>query len=120
MAREIEADEDYDRARVGSWLHQADLFEPIAPGEMKINIPLDHGEFRTVLVRTPKGYTADRPWPLILMFHGSFAGVGEDWSLRIVEQLLGDRIDEFVVACPSNFAQDVIDTIGEPSAISTA
>lgn len=113
LVQSIESDPDYDRAKVGDWLHRAKLFPNQAAGERMFNIELDHGEYRSLLISIPADYTPDRPWPLIISYHGN--GSGEAYSLARVKRLLGDRIDEYVVVCPGNAGQDIIDAVGEPS-----
>ncbi|MBN2445636.1 MAG: hypothetical protein JXO22_02850, partial [Phycisphaerae bacterium] len=96
LSKRIAADPDYDRSRVSEWLHAAGLFEPLEPGTRRIEIPLAEGKSMSVAVRIPDSYDHARPWPLIYAMHGQ-GGTGEG-IIWMVQSLLGQRVDEFVIA----------------------
>ncbi len=106
IARRIEQDPAYDRAKVQGWLHQADLFKPLPAGRQEIEVPLSSGGTRKVVLRIPQGYDPHRPWPVIYALHGS-SGNGED-IIRFVHSVLGADIDRYVVAAPDKYADVVI------------
>ncbi|MCH8807848.1 MAG: hypothetical protein IH986_17420 [Planctomycetes bacterium] len=114
IARRIESDPDYDRAKVGEWLNRADLFQPLEPGTRTLRIPLDTGQSRSVLLRVPKDYDPKKAWPFIYGLHGSH-GTG-DGIMRYVEAVLGDAVDDFIIAAPTHYKQAVIHSQGEASA----
>ncbi|MFQ5805495.1 MAG: hypothetical protein ACE5I3_03485 [Phycisphaerae bacterium] len=88
MARRIETDPDYDRARVSGWLHQATLFRPLKPGRTQIRVPIDDGRTLAVTLRIPSAYDHRRPYPLLYVLHGT--GGSGDGIIGYVEQVLGD------------------------------
>lgn len=106
VARRIETDPAYDRTRVSRWLHAAGLYEPVAAGVHTLSVPLAGGATRAVRVRIPSGYDASRPYPLIYALHGT-SGDG-DSIIAYVERLLGERVEQFVVAAPTGYEDVVI------------
>lgn len=117
IAKAIRSDKEYEWTRVVDWLNQADLFDSLEPGPLSIEVPLGENEKRTVQLRIPAGYDARRAYPLIYALHGA-GGTGAQ-IIRYVERILGERVDEFVVAAPSKYGQTVIHII-KPSAEHTA
>ncbi|MEP0845944.1 MAG: hypothetical protein HRF50_03875 [Phycisphaerae bacterium] len=105
-ARRIETDPAYDRASIRRWLHAAGLFEPIAAGVHSLSVPLGGGAARSVRVRIPSGYDAGQPYPLIYTLHGT-SGDG-DSIIGYVERLLGERVEQYVVAAPTGYEDVVI------------
>lgn len=117
IAEAISTDEKYDWINVVDWLNQADLFERLEPGSQSIEVPLGKNEKRTVQLRIPADYDPRRAYPLIYALHGA-GGTGAQ-IIAYVERILGERVDEFVVAAPSKYGQTVIHII-KPSAEHTA
>jgi dienelactone hydrolase len=66
-----------------------------------------YGRTRTVLLRIPRGYRPDRPWPLLLAYHPSGGSAAP--MLDSVERLLGRDLERFVVAAPNHYRQTVLD-----------
>jgi len=114
IARRIESDPSYDRARVSEWLHAAGLFDPHRPGRRQIRVPIDDGSTLNVTLRIPAEYDPQRPYPLVYVLHG--AGGNGTGVIRYVEQLLGEEIEQYVVAAPSGYRQVVIRSTTPPSA----
>lgn len=106
IARRIEQDPAYDRAKVRGWLHQADLFKPLTAGRLEIQIPLASGQTRTVVLRIPQGYDCRRPWPIIYALHG--AGGNAAGIIAHVQGLLGAHVDGYVIAAPDKYADVAI------------
>ena len=106
LARSIEQDDAYDRARVSEWLHRAGLFEKLSPGRITIRAALADGTARQILIRVPPGYDPTHAYPLIYCLHGQ--GGHADGILRYFEALLGDRADKFVLAAPDQYDEAVI------------
>lgn len=106
IVTEIEADPAYDRARVSQWLHQAPLFEPTDPGTTRMSVALSDGTSRDVLVRVPKGYDAAKPWPTLFALHGT--GGDAAGIIRFYEQLLGDRVNELLIAAPDHYQEMIV------------
>ncbi len=103
----IEGDPAYDRARVASWLAQLEVFEPLEAGMHTLTVPIDGGRAeRSVALRAPQGYDPRQLWPLIYAFHGT-GGDGPS-IIRYLEQVLGDEIEQFVVAAPSAYENDAL------------
>jgi len=107
LAARIAADPAYRRELVGRWLHRLDLHAPLPAGARELRVPVGFGQVRTVALRIPRGYTPERPWPLIYALHPS-GGSGPRF-VAYVEQLLGSRIEEFVVAAPTAYHQTSLD-----------
>lgn len=101
LVSEIQADPAYNRARVGAWLHRAELFEPLQPGRRRIRVPLNNDQTRAVVLRIPSGYDPHQPWPVIYALHGA-SGRGEH-IIGYVQQVLGERVNEFVIAAPDRY-----------------
>jgi hypothetical protein len=102
----IESDPAYDRAKVSEWLHQAELFEPLEPGRRPIEVRLPNGSTRTVVLRVPKGYDHRRPWPVIYALHG--ASGTADQIIGYLEHILGEQIEQYVVAAPDHYGDLII------------
>lgn len=102
LATEIAADEAYQPEKVGDWLHGAELFTPHAPGRALLTAAITGGS-RQVVLRVPRGYDANRPYPLLYALHGS--GGDGDSIIAYAEKLFGARIEEFAVAAPTAYAE---------------
>jgi pimeloyl-ACP methyl ester carboxylesterase len=113
IARQIEADPTYDRARISEWLHGAELFAPFEPGLRQIRASIDDGSTLNVELRIPQAYDQRRPYPLLYVLHGS--GGNGAGVIRYVEQLLGKEIEQYVVAAPTGYRQVVIHSTTPPS-----
>ncbi len=82
-------------------------YEEIPAGRSGAAAPIGFGMTRQMVVRTPAGYMPDESWPLIVAYHGW--GGEADVILDRMEKILGDSIEQFVVAAPDDFRQTVID-----------
>lgn len=119
---ELAADPGYRPERLSALLHGAELFRH--PGEgsattrgerkkrkrrglRQIIVPVGHEHGRRVYVRLPRGYNPERPWPLIVAYHGG----GGDGPPMIgqVERMLGGEVEKYVVAAPSHYRQTSLD-----------
>jgi poly(3-hydroxybutyrate) depolymerase len=107
LASSVAAHPAFERSRLGAWLHRLDLWETLPPGRRDLAVPVGCGEVRPVLLRVPKGYTPERPWPFLYLLHPS--GSNGPSFLGYLEQLLGPRIDDFLVAAPSHYRQTGLD-----------
>jgi pimeloyl-ACP methyl ester carboxylesterase len=112
-AQRIERDSAYDRARVTGWLHRADLFQPLEPGRMSLRVPVDDGSPLSVTLRIPRDYNHRRPYPLLYVLHGT--GGSGDAIVSHVEQLLGNDVEQYVVAAPTGYRQVIIYSTTPPS-----
>ncbi len=83
----IAADAAYPPLRAG-WLRRG---LAVADGAETYDVAFD--------VRLPAGYTPERSWPVILAVHGQ-ASTGRDVA-ELMAQLLGRRIDEYVLLAPT-------------------
>lgn len=106
-------DPAYDRAKVGQWLHQADLWDARPAGRHSIRAEIDDGSRLPITIRVPAGYEPRKPYPLIYALHGT--GADAESILQYVEQILGPRCEEFLVAAPSGYQQVVINSAVRPS-----
>lgn len=107
LAGRIAADPAFRRERLSSLLHQMPLWQPLPPGRHLIQVAVGHGQARSVTLRVPQGYTPTRPWPLLYALHPS-GGDGPSF-IGFVEASLGPRVEEFVVAAPTNYRQTGLD-----------
>src|SRR5262249_13096890 len=106
IADRILADPVYERSKVHDWLHKADLFPPRDPGRFPVAATTGPAAGLSITVRIPKEYDAHKPWPLIYALHGT-GGTGDD-IISMVERLLGDAADHYIIAAPSGYQQVVI------------
>jgi len=106
IVAELTAHRDYRPARVGDWLHRAVSFPSLRPGIDVMRVDVGHGDARQIVLRVPDGYRADRAWPLIYALHPSGQPAAE-WAMR-VEQLLGARAGQYVIAAPNQTRQNYI------------
>lgn len=113
IAKHITADPSFDIKKMSAWLHAAAPFEPLETGVRLLQVPLDAGETRTVHVRIPPDYDPKRAWPLIMAYHGTGGNGGE--FITFVEQMLGPRAAQFVIAAPTDYGQRVVHQGGPPS-----
>lgn len=88
-------------------LDEAAAFPDAEPGRAQIAAPIGFNQHRLVAVRTPEGYDSARRWPLIVLYH-SWGGTA-DRMLDRLEGLLGDEIEQFVVAAPEQYRQTILD-----------
>lgn len=113
LVKEIEADPAFDRARLSQWLHSAVTFEKLETGRREISVSIDNNQSRNVTLRIPKNYDPAKAWPLIYALHGT-GGDGAS-IIQYVESLLGPGIEQYVVAAPTGYGQNVIDQDGPAS-----
>lgn len=113
IVRQLKSDSAYDRTRISAWLHDAGLFEPLSAGRRRIRVPIDDGSTLRVTLRIPNAYDHRRPYPLLYVLHGR-NGTG-DGIIRYAEQLLGDEVEQYVVAAPTGYRQVVIHSTTPPS-----
>lgn len=102
-AEAIAADAAFSPGKFAALLHHAGLFKPLQPGRLTIQSGPGGAKTLAVLLRIPKQYDPATPWPLLYALHGT-GGDGES-IIRFLEQLLGDRIEQFVVAAPNGYEQ---------------
>ncbi len=106
LAAKIEADPAFDRSRMRAWLHAAGLINARAPGASEMLVKLRDGAQRRVQFRLPAAYTADRPWPMIYALHGQGGQAAQ--IISYVEGLLGDDVEQFIIAAPDQYDEVVI------------
>ncbi|MCB1057989.1 MAG: hypothetical protein KDD11_21015 [Acidobacteria bacterium] len=104
---EITADPAWQREHLSGWLHRLHRPPALKPGRHDLEIPVGFDQRRRMTLRIPRGYTPDRPWPLILALHSG----GKDGPsfLPRAEKALGPLVERFVLAAPTNYRQTVID-----------
>jgi pimeloyl-ACP methyl ester carboxylesterase len=108
LAARAEADPLFRRERVGEWLHRLSLYPSLRPGTFELRVPVGFGQVRVVTVRIPRDYTPSRRWPLLYALHPS-GGNGPYFIDFVQSQLLGPRIDDFVIAAPTDYHQTSLD-----------
>jgi len=112
VARELEAGAGFDPAKVRDWLHAAWPKVGRKPrvgrgATVTLDVPVGLGHSRAVVVRAPRRYTPDRAWPLVYALHES--GGQADAFVRYVEMVLGQAVEDFVVAAPNRYRQTGLD-----------
>lgn len=106
IVERIRSDPSFDRSALSTWLHRAELFHPQEPGRKTLAVARGAAAGLPIVVRVPERYDPRRPWPLIYALHGT-GGSGDD-VIAFVERLLGERVEQFVVAAPSGYAQVIV------------
>lgn len=106
LAEQIGADPAFEPTKLSKWLHAAALFEPLPAGRHTISVALPAGGTRQVVLRVPKEYDAKRAWPLIYCLHGD--GGNAEAILGFVERLLGERVEQYVLAAPDQYEEVAI------------
>jgi len=107
IAVHAQSDSAFRRERMSEWLHQLALQKSLPPGSTDLRVPVGFGQVRMVTLRLPRGYTPRRSWPLLYALHPS--GGNGPFFVDYVEQLLGPRVEEFVVAAPTEYHQTGLD-----------
>jgi pimeloyl-ACP methyl ester carboxylesterase len=108
LATRAQADPVFRRERVGEWLHRLALHRPLKPGLVELRVPVGYGQVRSVTLRLPRGYDPSRPWPLLYALHPS-GGNGPFFLDYVEKQLLGPRVEQFVLAAPTEYHQTGLD-----------
>lgn len=103
IAAAIASAPGFDRAKLRDYVNAAGLWQPLPSGRQTLRVELAAGAEREVMLRLPRDYAANKPWPLIYALHGTSgdAGAAIDW----VERMVGERVEEFVVAAPSRYEE---------------
>lgn len=107
LAERVAADPAFRRDKLREWLRRL-AYQPergAVPAELQVDIGLARS--RRVALRLPRGYTPQRAWPLIYALHPS-GGNGPSF-IASVERLLGDAVEQFVLAAPSDHRQTGLD-----------
>lgn len=113
IVRRIESDPAYSEGQLTQWLHAAGLFEAQTPGRFRFQVKIDAQYGLRVAVRVPAEYDHTRPYPLIYALHGT--GGDGDGIVNYVERLLGDQIDNYIVAAPTGYRQALVHSTTPPA-----
>lgn len=99
-----ELDTPAGRERFGRALRFVPLWEkPGGSGLTDLTVKLPTGETRAVVVSLPRPYVPRKSYPLIYILHGS-GGDGRN-IIRWLQQNIGERMYQFVVAAPSHYRE---------------
>jgi pimeloyl-ACP methyl ester carboxylesterase len=90
-----------------SLLPAAINFPAVPAGRETIVAPIGFNRNRQIRIRTPLGYDPSRSYPTIVAYH-TWGGTA-DRMLDRVEDLLGDAIENYIVAAPDDYRQTVLD-----------
>lgn len=101
LVGEIERSDDVTIDAVRDAIGRVDVWDPREAGLDTLTLPTVSQDPTQVLVRVPKGYATDHRYPLIVALHGQ--GGQAKQILRYYEGLLGDRVDEFIIAAPQDY-----------------
>jgi len=104
---------------VAEALERAQLWAPQPAGVTEFDLERASGQSTALAVRVPRGYDPQQRYPLILGLHG-MNGRGEQ-VLRYLEHCLGEAIDEYLVAAPTDYRGTWFnidpEEAGDPSAL---
>ncbi|MFO0840434.1 MAG: hypothetical protein U1D55_18150 [Phycisphaerae bacterium] len=112
IARDIQRDAAFDAGKMSQYLHDAGLIQPLEPGTTQLDVLLPNGVLRRVNLRVPKRYDHNKPWPLLYALHGT--GGNGPGIIRFVEHVLGDKIDDFVIAAPNDYEEAALAAAAAP------
>ncbi len=106
LAAEISRREGVTIDKVAEAIGNVKLWDKQEEGEQKVSFTASRvgkGNTHTtdVHVRVPKGYDATKRYPLLLALHGQ-GGDGESF-MRFTAKLLGERVEEFIIAAPTDY-----------------
>ncbi len=99
LAERIEHVEGVTLEAVAAAVRSAQLWDARAPGFDTFDLMTERGTTTKVHIHVPETYDPARGYPLLLAFHGQ-DGDGAGY-LRFALRLLGDRMNEFIVAAPT-------------------
>ncbi len=111
LAKRIAADPEFRWSRLAQWLPSAPTRPDYAPGRRTIQIALPDDDSRECVLRIPAGYDAAEPWPLIYGLHGQ--GGHARWTIGYLEHILGPRVDDYLIAAPTDYRGRRIDGVSE-------
>ncbi|NOX21952.1 MAG: hypothetical protein GXP36_02530 [Actinobacteria bacterium] len=94
-------------AEMSTLLLRAISFPAAPAGRETITASIGFNQNRQVLIRTPLGYDPTRSYPTIVAYH-TWGGTA-DRMLDRVEDLLGDAVENYIVAAPDDYRQTVLD-----------
>ncbi len=99
IAKRIETLRDVGVRDVAKAVRGVTLWDPQPAGIQRLMMSTDHGETLEVVVHLPRQYDPKMAYPLLIAMHGT-GGDGAGY-MQFALQLLGDRVDEFIVAAPT-------------------
>jgi pimeloyl-ACP methyl ester carboxylesterase len=107
LAARIAGSPGFSREGLREALDGLDLWPALPSGKREIAVPVGCGQSRSVLLRIPRGYDPRRAWPVLYLLHpGGSSGPA---FLGYAEEVLGPRIDAYVVAAPTGYRQTGLD-----------
>ncbi|MCP4248144.1 MAG: hypothetical protein GY778_13955 [bacterium] len=119
LAVQIEELVGGDVDSVADALGRVQVWSPQAAGQQRIQVHMGEDRVTDVIVRVPPGYDHTRRYPLILALHG-LNGRGEG-IIGYLRHVLGERLDEFIVAAPTDYKghwfNSPLDESGDPTAL---
>jgi len=112
---------DGDVTPIAEALGRVQLWSAQPAGAARFQLHTGRDRVTHALVRVPQGYDHTQRYPLILGLHGK-GGRGED-ILGYLGSVLKDRLDEFIVAAPTDYKgasfNTTPDEAGDPPALLT-
>lgn len=118
IAQEIESMDGVTLDAVADAVRRAPLWKPSAPEFERFDLQTARGTTTEVHVHVPDGYDPGHAYPLLLAFHGQDGNGGQ--YIHFALQLLGDRVNEFLVAAPTRLGGCFIGSAPETSTDPTA
>lgn len=99
LAERIEALDGVTVDSVADAVKSVKLWNPQPSGLQDFGLETKRGVTMPVHVHVPSGYDPDKAYPLLIALHGSGGSGGR--YIHFALRLLGDRVNEFIVAAPT-------------------
>ncbi|VAV92759.1 hypothetical protein MNBD_ACTINO02-2976 [hydrothermal vent metagenome] len=107
VAAALLAQEGRTSADLSKLLPRSVEFPAATAGRETITASIGFNQNRQIRIRTPQGYDPARSYPTIVAYH-TWGGTA-DRMLDRVEGLLGDAVEDYIVAAPDDYRQTVLD-----------
>lgn len=101
IAERIERRQDATLASVAEAIGRVELWNAQPPGMQRMTVRSAAGRETEVTVHVPAGYDPARAYPMLLALHGQ-GGSGSRY-IQFAMRLLADRVNEFIVAAPTDY-----------------
>ncbi len=92
---------EVDVARVAEAVRRVEVWDPAAPGVKAFDVEFGKGLRTRVRVRVPESYDPAKRYPLIFALHGQ--GQSALGCLQYLEHVLGDDVENFIIAAPQDY-----------------
>ncbi|MCK4660553.1 MAG: hypothetical protein KAV82_13615 [Phycisphaerae bacterium] len=87
--------------RVAEAVRRVQVWKPAPPGVEVFDVKFGDGLQTSVAARVPESYDPNHRYPLILALHDR--GQGSLGCVQYLEQVLGNEVENFIIAAPQNY-----------------